>query len=128
MTVLYKNQVFKLYELLKKIIHDRGLQFNAKFMRELYKVLYIEGNPSTAYHSQTNSQTECINQEIEQYLYLYVDYKQSDWAEWLAMAEFAYNNREHSATKFSLFYVNYGRHSEGFGSISTTNSTYSVEQ
>ena len=52
---LYRNQVFRLYELLKKIIHDRGLQFDAKFMRELYKVLYIEGNPSTAYHSQTNS-------------------------------------------------------------------------
>ena len=44
------------------------------------------------------------------------------------MAEFAYNNREHSATKFSPFYVNYGRHPEGFESISTTNSTYSVEQ
>ena len=44
------------------------------------------------------------------------------------MAEFAYNNREHSVTKFSLFYVNYERHPEGFESISTTNSTYSVEQ
>ena len=44
------------------------------------------------------------------------------------MTEFVYNNREHSATKFSLFYVNYERHPEGFRSISTTNSTYSVEQ
>ena len=44
------------------------------------------------------------------------------------MTEFVYNNREHSATKFSPFYVNYERHSEGFESISTTNSTYSVEQ
>ena len=44
------------------------------------------------------------------------------------MTEFAYNNREHSVTKFSLFYVNYGRHSESFESISTTNNTYSVEQ
>ena len=44
------------------------------------------------------------------------------------MAKFVYNNREHSATKFSLFYVNYERHSEGFELISTTNSTYSVEQ
>ena len=44
------------------------------------------------------------------------------------MTEFAYNNREHSATKFSPFYLNYRRHSKGFGSISTTNSTYSVEQ
>ena len=75
MTTLYRDQVFRLYELLKKIIHDRGPQFNVKFMRELYKALHIEGNPSTAYYPQTNSQTECINQEIEQYLYLYVDYK-----------------------------------------------------
>ena len=97
-------------------------------MRELYKVLYIEGNPSTVYYSQTNSQTECINQEIKQYLHLYVNYKQSDWAEWLAIAKFVYNNREHSVTKFSLFYVNYKRHSKSFESISTTNSTYSVEQ
>ena len=44
------------------------------------------------------------------------------------MAKFVYNNREHSATKFSLFYVNYERHSEGFGLISTANGTYSVEQ
>ena len=55
MAALYKDQVFRLYELLKKIIYDRGLQFDAKFMRELYKVLYIEGNPSTAYYSQTDS-------------------------------------------------------------------------
>ena len=44
------------------------------------------------------------------------------------MAEFAYNNREHSVTKFSLFYVNYEKHSEGFESISTANSTYFIEQ
>ena len=78
MAVLYRDQVFRLYRLLKKIIHDRGLQFDTKFMRELYKVLYIKGNPSIAYYPQTDSQTEYINQEIEQYLYLYVNYKQSD--------------------------------------------------
>ena len=44
------------------------------------------------------------------------------------MAEFVYNNRKHSVTKFSPFYVNYRKHSKGFRSISTTNNTYSVEQ
>ena len=44
------------------------------------------------------------------------------------MTEFTYNNKEHSVTKFSLFYVNYERHSKGFGLIFTTNSTYSVKQ
>ena len=97
-------------------------------MRELYKVLYIEGNPFTVYYSQTNSQIECINQEIEQYLYLYVDYKQSDQTEQLAITKFVYNNREHLVTKFSLFYINYKRHSKSFRLISTTNSTYFVKQ
>ena len=55
MATLYRDQVFRLHGLLKKIIHDRGLQFDAKFMKELYKVLYIEGNPSTVYHPQTDS-------------------------------------------------------------------------
>ena len=44
------------------------------------------------------------------------------------MTEFVYNNKEHSVTKFSLFYINYERHSKGFESISTTNNTYSVKQ
>ena len=44
------------------------------------------------------------------------------------MTEFVYNNREHSVTKFSLFYVNYRKHPKGFESIFIANSTYSVEQ
>ena len=44
------------------------------------------------------------------------------------MTKFVYNNKEHSVTKFSPFYVNYKRHSKGFKSISTTNNTYSVKQ
>ena len=63
-------------------------------MTELYKLLEIEGNPSTAYHLQTDGQTERMNQEIEQYLRIFVNYKQSDWADWLALAEFSYNDKE----------------------------------
>lgn len=79
-------------------------------MKELYKLLGIEGNPSTAYHPQTDGQTERVNQEVEIYLRAFVNHHQSDWVEWLALAEFAYNNREHSSTKQSPFFVNYGRH------------------
>ena len=61
-------------------------------MKELYKLLHIEGNPSTMYHPQTNGQTECINQELEQYLHLCVNHRQTDWSKWLSLAEFAYNN------------------------------------
>ena len=50
-----------------------------------------------------------MNQELEQYLQLFVDHRQKDWPEWLAMAEFIINNKIYSATKVSLFIANYGR-------------------
>ena len=117
MAKIYRDNVFRLHGLPKKIIHDRGSQFDAKMMKELYKLLHIEGNPSTAYHPQMDGQTECINQELEQYLCLYVNHRQSDWSEWLSLAEFAYNNHEHSATKMSLFYTNTGHHPIDFSDI-----------
>ena len=63
-----------------------------------------------AYHSQTDGQTERLNQDVEQYLRLFVSQRQNDWPEWIACAEFAYNNKVHSATKVSPFYANYGQH------------------
>jgi len=50
-----------------------------------------------------------MNQELEQYLRFFMEYRQRDWPEWLATAEFVVNNKIHSATKVSLFMVNYGR-------------------
>ena len=74
-------------------------------MRDFYRMVGIEGNPSTAYHPQTDGQTERLNQEIEQYLRLFIDHHQSDWAEWLSLAEFAYNNKVQSSTGHSPFMV-----------------------
>ena len=50
-----------------------------------------------------------MNQELEQYLRFFIDYKQKDWPEQLASAEFAVDNKTHSATKVSLFMANYER-------------------
>ena len=50
-----------------------------------------------------------MNQKLEQYLRFFVDYRQKDWPEWLALAEFAINNNVHSTTKVSPFMANYGR-------------------
>ena len=50
-----------------------------------------------------------MNQELEQYLRFFIDHKQKNWPEWLALAEFAINNKVYSVTKMSLFMVNYGR-------------------
>jgi len=78
-------------------------------MRELNKMLGIETKLSTAYHPETDGQTERTNQELEQYLRMYVNHRQNNWAEWLATAEFAFNNKVHTATKSSLFQINYRR-------------------
>ena len=79
-------------------------------MKELCLRLGIERNPSTAYHPQTDGQTKQTNQEMEQYLRLYISYRQDDWTEWLPIAEFAHNNWIHSSTGKSLFFINLGRH------------------
>ena len=50
-----------------------------------------------------------MNQKLEQYLRLFIDYRQKDWPKWLALAEFAINNKVYSAIKISLFIANYGR-------------------
>ena len=50
-----------------------------------------------------------MNQELEQYLQFFIDYRQKDWPEWLASAELVVNNKVHSTTKVSLFIANYRR-------------------
>jgi len=77
-------------------------------MRELNKILGIKTKLSMAYHSQTDGQTERMNQELEQYLRMFMDYCQTNWLEWLAIAEFSYNNKIQTSTKISPFYANYG--------------------
>jgi len=72
-------------------------------------MLGIETKLSTVFHPQTDGQTERINQELEQYLQFFVDHWQKDWPEWSALAEFAVNNKVHTATKVSSFMANYRR-------------------
>ena len=105
---LYWDHVWKLHGLPNMVISDRGPQFAAGFMRELNKILGIQMKLSMAYHPQTDGQTKQMNQELEQFLRMFVNYHQTDWLEWLAIAEFSYNNKIQSSTKISPFYANYG--------------------
>jgi len=72
------DRVFKDIGLPQKVISNRGPQFMSRFIKELCSRLGIERNPSTAYHPQTDSQMEQVNQELEQYLRLYCNYRQND--------------------------------------------------
>jgi len=61
-----------------------------------------------AYHPQTNGQTEWVNQEIKQYLRMFISYRQNDWPEWIMCAEFTHNNKIYTTMHISPFYANYG--------------------
>ena len=78
-------------------------------MRELNKILGIKSKLSMAFHPQTDGQTERVNQELEQYLRMFIDHRQEQWPEWLGTAKFAYNNKAHSSTRTSPFKANYGQ-------------------
>jgi len=76
-------------------------------MRELNEMLEIKSKLLTAFHPQTDGQTERVNQELEQYLRMFIDHRQEQWPEWLGTAEFAYNNKAHSSTRTLPFKANY---------------------
>ena len=106
---LFRDNVWKLHGLPESVVSNRGLQFAAELTKELNQMLGVETKLSTVFHPQTDGQTKRMNQELEQYLRFFIDYKQKDQPEWLASAEFAVNNKTHSATKVSPFMANYGR-------------------
>jgi len=95
---LFRDNIWKLHRLLESIISDRGLQFVAGLMRELNEMLGIKSKLSMAFDPQIDGQTERVNQELEQYLRMFIDHRQEQWPKWLGTAEFAYNNKVHLST------------------------------
>ena len=79
-------------------------------MKDLFQLLGTSQNPSMAYHPETDGQSEWMNQTLEQYLRIFVSYRQDDWKEWLSLAEFSYNDSVHAATQQTPFFLNYGQH------------------
>ena len=107
--VLYEH-IFKDHGLPRQIVSDRGTQFTSKVFKEFCKLLGIRSTMSTAYHPQTDGQTERVNQSLEQYLRIFCNHRQDDWAKLLSSAEFAYNNAAHESTGLSPFFIEYGYH------------------
>jgi len=85
---LFLHQVWKLHGLPTCVVSDRGPQFVARFTKELYCLLGIKLVSSIAWHPQTDGQTEHVNQELDQYLQLFVNERQDDWYNLLPLAEF----------------------------------------
>jgi len=105
---LFLHYVWKLHSLPKRVVSDCRPQFIASFTKELYRLLGIRLSSSTAWHPQTDGQTECINQELDQFLCLFVNKWQNDWYDLLLIVEFQHNNHVHSTTQQPLFLLDTG--------------------
>lgn len=107
---IFFNEVVRYHGIPDSIISDRDPRFTSKFWQSLWKHLGTKLIMSSAYHPQTDGQTERANRTLEDMLRAYVDVNQDDWDEYLVAAEIAYNNSIQASTKFTPFFLNYGQH------------------
>jgi len=105
---LFIKEIVRLHGLPHDIMTDRGTLFIADLWKETMGKLGIERRLRTAFHAQTDGQTERTNAIVEEYLRAYINYQQDDWCGYLPLAEFAYNNGYQETIKNTPFFANYG--------------------
>ena len=98
LSVLLLNNVFSKWGIPRSIVSDRGSTFTSEYWSTLCYYLAIKRCISTAFHPQTDGQTERMNQTLECYLRCYIGYEQDDWTTLLASAEYASNNAVNATT------------------------------
>ena len=106
---LFFDHVFRLHGLPTSIVSDRDAKFTSKFWKTLFQTLGTKLAMSTAFHPQTDGQTERANRTLEDMLRAFTSYRQDDWDLQLTAAEFACNNAPNASTGMSPFKINAGR-------------------
>lgn len=104
----FMDQIFKLHGMPPSIISDRDLVFTSIFWKELFKLQGTQLKHSSAYHPQTDGQTEVMNRCLESYLCYFVGVQPQEWAKWLSLAEWWYNTSLHSSKGMTPFEAVYG--------------------
>jgi transposase InsO family protein len=89
---LYMSRIVCLHRVPKKIVSDRGTQFTSRFWERLHEILDTQLHFSSAYHPQTNGQTERVNQILEDMLRACALQYGRSWDKSLSFAKFSYNN------------------------------------
>ena len=106
---IYIREIVRLHGVPKTIVSDRDSRFVSAFWNSLQRSLGTRLAFSTAYHPQTDGQTERTNQVIEDMLRAcYMEYK-ATWNEMLPLIEFAYNNSYQATIKMAPYEALYGR-------------------
>ena len=106
---IYHEKVFVHFGLAKKIISDRDARFTSHFSQALLEVFGVKHAASTAFHPQTDGQTEIMNRYVEDTIRHYVNPAQDDWDEWLVPVQFAINNTYQASIKTTSFRAIYGK-------------------
>jgi len=114
---LFLDRLIRHHGIPKTIISDRDKLFTSNYWTTLMALIGTKRKLSTAYHPQTDGQTERTNQTIETYLRIYCNGQKNNWISLLPMAQLAYNNKVSAATGYTPFYANNGRHPHLFDQV-----------
>ena len=117
---LFFDHIFKRFGLHNTLISDQGPQFASAFAKELARILKYDVQLSTAYHPQTDGQTEQANQEVKTYLRIFCASNPHQWSKFLTFAEFQHNSVPHSSTKVSPFSLLLGYDPHSYPSLGKT--------
>ncbi|GKB72272.1 ty3-gypsy retrotransposon protein [Tanacetum coccineum] len=104
-----KNVIMVVVDRLSNIVCDRDKVFISLFWKGLFKLLHIKLLMSTAYHTQTDGQTEVVNRSLECYLRCMCGEKPKEWSKWLSLAEWWYNTNYHTCLNTTPYEVLYGQ-------------------
>lgn len=113
LATILTDRVFTTFGIPSGIVSDRGSLFTSKFWRTLCDLLVIRRRLSTAFHPQTDGQTERLNQLLEHYLRVFCNEDQSDWVAKLPLAQFVYNTSHHSSINTTPSFALMGYHPQG---------------
>jgi hypothetical protein len=118
---VFIDYVVKLHGMPRSIISDRGAIFTSLFWRQLFCKIGTKLKFTTAYHPQTDGQTERVNQSLEMYLRCSIQENSKNWKQWISLAEFWYNSAVHSSIGMSPFKALYG-HEPDLGAMPSMSS------
>ncbi|XP_058740857.1 uncharacterized protein LOC131613183 [Vicia villosa] len=106
---IFFDTVCKLHGMPRSLVSDKDPLFISKFWRELFSLCGTKLRMSTAYHPETDGQTEVFNRVLEQYLRSFVHHKPSQWSNYLSLAEWSHNTSIHSSTGLTPYQITFGK-------------------